>query len=202
MMMNRIIISDRIVELQTSSEFVACEIRYRGILNIRGLLDESIFYVHQGKNTIMILNFSRTIMNKLELFSYVGKCDISGCILVDKDYNKYVVDVLDYGNQSWNKLNEREDEGSESKKITWDYLTIKYIDMKHNGRNDNTFYYKKVKDYNAVERKYERNEKEFFSKAAYSSLRYYRSKVDKINESIGSRYIKQVNKNKNLKGEY
>lgn len=201
--MNRIVISDRIVELQHSNEFRVCKIGYKGELHITSLLNENVFFMQQGKQSITIINFSSGVSSNLELFSYMGECTITELVLIDKNYNRYKGTIANNAIQSWSKLGFRQDEGYDSTKITWQSLISKYTDMKHNGRNDNIFIKQKITTYNSNTRKYETSVESIFQKANLTRRRtYYRSDIKKLKRFQSAIIDKETTTDKNSGGGY
>ena len=137
--MNRLVISDNIVELQKNKSFVALELSFKGNLFVENLLDSESSIFLKGPSKIIIIDFFSSFSDNTELFKYDGECNITSAQMVNSAYQTTLLDIDNNANQSWNKLQGIRLPDYTFNKMKWEDMTADYNNMKHNGRNDNYY---------------------------------------------------------------
>ena len=143
-MNNKLIVSDKIVELYTDLDFCAMEIVYGEELFINNLLNRQSNIVMKNNKKIIIVSLEKNKIYPLELFSYNGSCDIKRAYLVGFNHERRDLRIVFTGSQEWHKLGKYDPADPDSDKKTWEYLNEDYEKMLHNGRNDNSLVTRKA----------------------------------------------------------
>ena len=99
--MNKLIINQRLVELETDIEYQAIELHYIGKLFIENLLPQD-YIVRKNNSKIIVVKFNKREELLTELFNYNGYCNITYGYLVDKDLQKHNLDIDKPSVDTWN----------------------------------------------------------------------------------------------------
>ena len=134
--MNKLIINQRLVELETDIEYKAVELHYNGKLYIENLLPQD-YIVQKGNSKIIIVKFNKREEILSQLFNYNGYCNISFGFLVDKDLQKHNLTIESPSVITWNTL-----------KTNWEDITTKWEDLGNSKSNNyvNSVKFKSVTD--------------------------------------------------------
>tara|TARA_R110002096_G_scaffold116756_2_gene253000 strand:+ start:132 stop:695 length:564 start_codon:yes stop_codon:yes gene_type:complete len=115
--MNKLIINQRLVELETDIEYKAIELHYNGKLYIENLLPQD-YIVSKNNSKIIIVKFNKREEILTELFNYNGYCKIIRGFLVDKDLQKHNLTIETPTNITWHSL-----------KSNWEKITTNWESM-------------------------------------------------------------------------
>ena len=145
--MNKIIINNKNVEIETDIVYKAIELYYDGELYIENLLP-SDYIVQKGNRQIIIIRFNRNDEILKELFNYDGYCNIFSAYLIDKENLQVPLIIEKPAALTWEKMGTRKNTSNEERKVDWEYMTTSYNDMDNTGRNDyiNSFKFKRTID--------------------------------------------------------
>ena len=145
--MNKIIINNKNVEIETDIVYKAIELYYDGELYIENLLP-SDYIVQKGNRQIIIIRFNRNDEILKELFNYDGYCNIFSAYLIDQENLQVPLIIEKPAALTWEKMGTRKNTSNEERKVDWEYMTTSYNDMDNTGRNDyiNSFKFKRTID--------------------------------------------------------
>ena len=145
--MNKIIINNKNVEIETDIVYKAIELYYDGELYIENLLP-SDYIVQKGDRQIIIIRFNRNDEILKELFNYDGYCNIFSAYLIDQENLQVPLIIEKPAALTWEKMGTRKNTSNEERKVDWEYMTTSYNDMDNTGRNDyiNSFKFKRTID--------------------------------------------------------
>ena len=145
--MNKIIINNKNVEIETDIVYKAIELYYDGELYIENLLP-SDYIVQKGNRQIIIIRFNRNDEILKELFNYDGYCNIFSAYLIDQENLQVPLIIEKPAALTWEKMGTRKNSSNEERKVDWEYMTTSYNDMDNTGRNDyiNSFKFKRTVD--------------------------------------------------------
>ena len=132
--MNKLLIKEKSVEINTDIVYQGIEIRYKGELYINNKLPND-FIVQKGNNKIIIIRFSNNDEIIEELFEYNGNCNIYYAKMVDKDLNEYDLITKKPALQTWGALGTKKLDDNSTSKYLWESLTTNYDDLYFNGNN-------------------------------------------------------------------
>ena len=132
--MNKLLIKEKSVEINTDIVYQGIEIRYKGELYINNKLPND-FIVQKGNNKIIIIRFSTNDEIIEELFEYNGNCNIYYAKMVDKDLNEYDLITKKPALQTWSALGTKRLDDNSTSKYLWESLTTNYDDLYFNGNN-------------------------------------------------------------------
>ena len=132
--MNKLLIKEKSVEINTDIVYQGIEIRYKGELYINNKLPND-FIVQKGNNKIIIIRFSNNDEIIEELFEYNGNCNIYYAKMVDKDLNEYDLITKKPALQTWSALGTKRLDDNSTSKYLWESLTTNYDDLYFNGNN-------------------------------------------------------------------
>ena len=132
--MNKLLIKEKSVEINTDIVYQGIEIRYKGELYINNKLPND-FIVQKGNNKIIIIRFSTNDEIIEELFEYNGNCNIYYAKMVDKDLNEYDLITKKPALQTWGALGTKRLDDNSTSKYLWESLTTNYDDLYFNGNN-------------------------------------------------------------------
>ena len=132
--MNKLLIKEKLVEINTDIVYQGIEIRYKGELYINNKLPND-FIVQKGNNKIIIIRFSTNDEIIEELFEYNGNCNIYYAKMVDKDLNEYNLITKKPALQTWSALGTKRLDDNRTTKYLWESLTTNYDDVTFNGNN-------------------------------------------------------------------
>ena len=133
--MNKIIINNKNVEIETDIVYKAIELYYDGELYIENLLP-SDYIVQKGDRQIIIIRFNRNDEILKELFNYDGYCNIFSAYLIDQENLQVPLIIEKPSVLTWEKMGTRKNSSNEERKVDWEYMTTSYNDMDNTGRND------------------------------------------------------------------
>ena len=133
--MNKIIINNKNVEIETDIVYKAIELYYDGELYIENLLP-SDYIVQKGNRQIIIIRFNRNDEILKELFNYDGYCNIFSAYLIDQENLQVPLIIEKPAALTWEKMGTRKNTSNEERKVDWEYMTTSYNDMDNTGRND------------------------------------------------------------------
>ena len=133
--MNKIIINNKNVEIETDIVYKAIELYYDGELYIENLLP-SDYIVQKGDRQIIIIRFNRNDEILKELFNYDGYCNIFSAYLIDQENLQVPLIIEKPAALTWEKMGTRKNSSNEERKVDWEYMTTSYNDMDNTGRND------------------------------------------------------------------
>ena len=135
-MVNKLIIGEKLVEVETEVLYSAIEIHYYGKLFIENLLPND-YIVRKGNSKIIIVKFNKRDEILTELFNYNGYCNISYAFLVDAELKKHELIINKPAKTTYGTLSSN-----------WESLTTDYDDMKNKGLNNyvNTLEQRSVTD--------------------------------------------------------
>ena len=133
--MNKIIINNKNVEIETDIVYKAIELYYDGELYIENLLP-SDYIVQKGNIQIIIIRFNRNDEILKELFNYDGYCNIFSAYLIDQENLQVPLIIEKPAALTWEKMGTRKNTSNEERKVDWEYMTTSYNDMDNTGRND------------------------------------------------------------------
>ena len=133
--MNKIIINNKNVEIETDIVYKAIELYYDGELYIENLLP-SDYIVQKGNRQIIIIRFNRNDEILKELFNYDGYCNIFSAYLIDQENLQVPLIIEKPAALTWEKMGTRKNSSNEERKVDWEYMTTSYNDMDNTGRND------------------------------------------------------------------
>ena len=133
--MNKIIINNKNVEIETDIVYKAIELYYDGELYIENLLP-SDYIVQKGDRQIIIIRFNRNDEILKELFNYDGYCNIFSAYLIDQENLQVPLIIEKPAALTWEKMGTRKNTSNEERKVDWEYMTTSYNDMDNTGRND------------------------------------------------------------------
>ena len=145
--MNKIIINNKNVEIETDIVYKAIELYYDGELYIENLLP-SDYIVQKGNRQIIIIRFNRNDEILKELFNYDGYCNIFSAYLIDQENLQVPLIIEKPAALTWEKMGTRKNSSNEERKVDWEYMTTSYNDMDNTGRNDyiKSFKFKRTVD--------------------------------------------------------
>ena len=187
-MNNKLIIAQRIVELHSSVAFSALQIECGKEVYIDNLLQQQDYIVMKNSKKIIIINLKGDPIDKLELFSYDGYCEVKKAFIIDKNYKRYDLYLHFTGNQSWDNLGKWDELDANSNKYLWESLTSDYRFMLHNGRNDNVPVKTSINIYNPDTKKYT-TEDSYIVKPG--SMKYKRDKNLTTKNTFDDSYFKK-----------
>ena len=133
--MNKLLIKENNVEIETQIVYKAIELNYTGELYIENLLPND-YLVQKGNNKIIIIKFDKREEVLTELFNYDGYCNIHYGYLIDENKQKHTLSIQRPSVLTWNKMGTKKNLSGTETKTDWEYLTTDYQDMKNSGRND------------------------------------------------------------------
>ena len=133
--MNKIIINNNNVEIETDIVYKAIDLYYDGELYIENLLP-SDYLVQKGNRQIIIIRFNRNDEILKELFNYDGYCNIFSAYLIDQENLQVPLIIEKPAALTWEKMGTRKNSSNEERKVDWEYMTTSYNDMENTGRND------------------------------------------------------------------
>ena len=145
--MNKLLIKEKSVEINTDILYQGIEIRYKGELYINNKLPND-FIVQKGNNKIIIIRFSNNDEIIEELFEYNGNCNIYYAKMVDKDLNEYDLITKKPALQTWSALGTKRLDDNSTSKYLWESLTTDYDDLTFNGNNS---YVKSLKQVSKID---------------------------------------------------
>tara|TARA_R100001594_G_scaffold8569_3_gene21940 strand:+ start:3965 stop:4561 length:597 start_codon:yes stop_codon:yes gene_type:complete len=145
--MNKIIINNKNVKIETDIVYKAIELYYDGELYIENLLP-SDYIVQKGDRQIIIIRFNRNDEILKELFNYDGYCNIFSAYLIDQENLQVPLIIEKPAALTWEKMGTRKNSSNEERKVDWEYMTTSYNDMDNTGRNDyiKSFKFKRTVD--------------------------------------------------------
>jgi hypothetical protein len=145
--MNKIIINNNNVEIETDIVYKAIDLYYDGELYIENLLP-SDYLVQKGNRQIIIIRFNRNDEILKELFNYDGYCNIFSAYLIDQENLQVPLIIEKPAALTWEKMGTRKNSSNEERKVDWEYMTTSYNDMDNTGRNDyiKSFKFKRTVD--------------------------------------------------------
>ena len=145
--MNKIIINNKNVEIETDIVYKAIDLYYDGELYIENLLP-SDYLVQKGNRQIIIIRFNRNDEILKELFNYDGYCNIFSAYLIDQENLQVPLIIEKPAALTWEKMGTRKNSSNEERKVDWEYMTTSYNDMENTGRNDyiKSFKFKRTVD--------------------------------------------------------
>jgi hypothetical protein len=126
--LNKLIINDKIVCLETDVILKAMEISFSGNLYINSLLPND-YLVRKGNGKIIILKFNNSQEQVEDLFEYDGACRIYSAKIVDENLLEHFLDIVQII-VTWNKM------GKGDSNYAWEFLTTDYNKLLNNSRND------------------------------------------------------------------
>tara|TARA_R100001530_G_scaffold44863_3_gene33953 strand:+ start:4139 stop:4708 length:570 start_codon:yes stop_codon:yes gene_type:complete len=128
-MINKLLIGEKLVEIETDIVYKGIELKYNGELYIENLLPDD-YIVSKKNGIILIIRFNLNQNIPLELFNYDGYCNIVYARIIDSDLKSHDLIISKPSITTWGAI------GS-----SWDVSKSKYEDLKNIGRNDmvNTF---------------------------------------------------------------
>ena len=130
-----LVIGEDRVRLKTSIEYRVIELYCKNTFSIINLLPNN-YFVLKRKNIIMIVPFTNDVLLDVELFEYLGNCNIYQAKIYDRE--KKVTDLYINKNATvtWDNLNMLVDKDGNETIYDWAYLTTWYDKLSFSGNNN------------------------------------------------------------------